>query len=626
MLQAIRSKAGSFVVKLLFFLLIVTFGIWGIGDVLLRRNTDTTVATVGGTSIRADEVQTAVRQELDRFRQLFGGSVDIQQAKALGIVDGVVQRIVTTHLVEHEADRLHLLIGDQAVANAIFANPTFQGPGGTFDRARYNAILSQNRLSEPQYEAMVRRDLERGFLTDAVTAGAAPPPLLVSTLYRTRNEKRTADGVLIKLDSVGDIPKPTDDDLAQYYEQHQEAFRVPEYRGFTLLSMTPDDLADTIEVPEAKLREEYQNRLDEFRTPERRQVEQIFVTDEDKAKQAEAALQQGKDFAEVATEVAGQDEAATKLGWVKRDDLPPELADAVFGIEQGKTSEPVHDALGWHVMRVTAIEPGTTQSFDEVKDKVKAAVAHDQAADELYKVSNEVDDALAGGASLEDVAQKFKAKLTKLDAVDPSGRDPEGKPVQIPVAQREVLRTAFDTESGQTSRLQETKDGAFYVVRVDKVDPTHVKPLADVKDKAEQLWTHDQRSAAAEKQAQDLAAEVGPDRPLEAIAKEKGLQIVPVGPVGRNGAAQANLPPVLVSRLFEAKQGAAVVGGNNDGFYVAQLKSIDQPDPEADSAGVEQLKQQLAGGVHGDVLAEYTEGLRRRFPVEIRQDEISRLF
>jgi peptidyl-prolyl cis-trans isomerase D len=521
---------------------------------------------------------------------------------------------------------MHLLVGDQAVAGAIIGNPTFKGLNGSFDRATYNSILAQNRFSEPQYEAMVRRDLERSFLTDAVIAGAAPPPLLVETLYKTRNEKRTADGVLLKLDAAGDIPKPSDAELGEFYEQHQEAFRVPEYRGFAVLSMTADDIAPSIEVPEAKLREEYQNRLEEFGKPERRQVEQIFVPDEEKAKQVESELAAGKDFAGVAKEVAGQDAAATALGWVKRDELPPELGEAVYQLAEGKVSEPVHSALGWHVLRVTAIEPGSTRPFEEVKDKVKAEVAHEQAADELYKVSNEVDDALAGGASLEDVAAKFKAKLTKLEAVDPNGRDPEGKPVQVPVAQREVLRTAFDTEKGQASRLQETKDGAFYVVRVDKVEPTTVKPLAEVKDKAEQLWERDKRTQAVEKQAQELAAAVGPEKPLTAVAAEKNLQIVPVGPVGRNDAAKEGLPPALVARLFEAKQGDAVVGQAADGFYVAQLKTIDRPDPGADADGMAQLKQQLANGGHGDLLAEFNEGLRHRFPVDVREDEINRLF
>jgi peptidyl-prolyl cis-trans isomerase D len=119
MLQAIRSKAGSFIVKLLFFLLIITFGVWGIGDVLLRGNTDTTVATVGSTKIRADEIQNAVRQELDRFRQLFGGAIDIQQAKALGVVDGVLQQIIGRDLLDLEARRLGLVVSDEAVEQPL---------------------------------------------------------------------------------------------------------------------------------------------------------------------------------------------------------------------------------------------------------------------------------------------------------------------------------------------------------------------------------------------------------------------------------------------------------------------------------------------------------------------------
>ena len=46
MLQAIRSRAGSYVVKILFALLILTFGIWGIGDIFRNRGSDTVVATV----------------------------------------------------------------------------------------------------------------------------------------------------------------------------------------------------------------------------------------------------------------------------------------------------------------------------------------------------------------------------------------------------------------------------------------------------------------------------------------------------------------------------------------------------------------------------------------------------
>ena len=72
MLQAIRSKAGSFVVKALFVVLILTFGIWGIGDIFRNRPTDTTVATVGDQSIDAEGLQTAVQPALERLSARLG--------------------------------------------------------------------------------------------------------------------------------------------------------------------------------------------------------------------------------------------------------------------------------------------------------------------------------------------------------------------------------------------------------------------------------------------------------------------------------------------------------------------------------------------------------------------------
>ena len=86
MLQAIRSRAGSFIVKLLFGLLILTFGIWGIGDIFRNRPTsDTVIATVGDKSIRAEDLQEAVRREIDRLSAQFRGAIDVQQAKSSGL-------------------------------------------------------------------------------------------------------------------------------------------------------------------------------------------------------------------------------------------------------------------------------------------------------------------------------------------------------------------------------------------------------------------------------------------------------------------------------------------------------------------------------------------------------------
>ena len=172
MLQAIRSKAGSLVVKVLFGLLILTFGIWGIGDIFRNRTTDTVIATVGDQSIRAEDLQEAVRRELERLRARFGGAIDIQQAKKLGIIDDVLDELIDRSLLDQEAARLRLAVSDEVIRKDIIDNPRFKTPDGNFDRGLFDAMLAQNHFSEDQFVTLVRRDIPRNDLRQAVAQGA----------------------------------------------------------------------------------------------------------------------------------------------------------------------------------------------------------------------------------------------------------------------------------------------------------------------------------------------------------------------------------------------------------------------------------------------------------------------
>ena len=173
MLQAIRSRAGSFVVKALFALLILTFGVWGIGDIFRNRGRPIRWSPRSATtSIRAEELQTAVRRALEQLSVRFGSAIDLQQAKQLGLVDQTLTQLVDRSLIDQEAARLQLDISDDLIRNVITGNPNFRGTDGRFDRALFNAVLAANRLTEEQYVALLRHDIPRNDLMQAVTAGA----------------------------------------------------------------------------------------------------------------------------------------------------------------------------------------------------------------------------------------------------------------------------------------------------------------------------------------------------------------------------------------------------------------------------------------------------------------------
>jgi peptidyl-prolyl cis-trans isomerase D len=625
MLQAIRSKAGSFVVKLLFGLLILTFGVWGIGDIFRNRGSDTVVATVGDHSIRADELQTALRRALEQLSARFGSAIDLQQAKQLGLVDQTLGQLIDRSLIDQEVARLKLDVSEDVIRSVITANPSFKGSDGQFDRGLFSAALAANNLTEEQYVALLRHDIPSSDLIHAITGGAAVPQSVVDLLHQYQNEKRTADIVALPSASVADVGQPGEQQLKSFYDGHPDLFRAPEYRTFTLASLGPSDLAKDIEIPEAKLKEEYDQRRDELQIPERRQVEQILAPSEEKAKEAEAALAAGKDWKEVATTIAGQDPDTIDLGLLRRDEMPGALADVAFELPLDKPSQPVKTPLGWHILRVVKMEPPVAQTFEQAKPKLEADLANQEAADRIYKIANNVDDALAGGATLSDAAAKFGLKLTTVAAVDVAGHDPADKPVELPISPHDVLKTAFATNEGQTSRVTETSDNGIFVLRTDKVIPSHVKPLDEVKEKAVADWQADKRREMVSEQAKELAAAVTSETRLAAVAAEKGLKATTSQPFTRTPGRDEGLPPPLIGKLFAAKLGEVVTASDANGSYIAQLDGVQRPEnpPQTATAG---LSRQLDAAQQADLAEEFTQALRARFPVEIHRDVLDRLF
>ncbi|HEV2263351.1 MAG TPA: peptidyl-prolyl cis-trans isomerase [Stellaceae bacterium] len=623
MLQAIRSKATSLVVKILFAVLIVTFGLWGIGDIFRNRSVDTSVATVAGEHIQAAQLQQAVHADIDRLRRASGGaSLSIDQAKQLGVVDAALNRLIESAVLAHETDRLNIRVGSEAVRKTIVDNPAFRGSNGQFDRNVYNQILAANRLNDAQYEQLLRSDLERDELTISLTEGVRPPQELADAIYRAEAERRVADVVMLPLSAAPAAPKPSEQDLATFYKAHPDAFRTPERRNFTLATLTIDDVAAGINVPDDKLKDAYQARLDEFHTPETRQLQQMLLPDKTKADAAEAQLAAGKPFATVAKAVAGADANTLDLGWMRRQDLPQPLADAAFTAKQGAVTAPVQTSFGWHIVRVNAIKSEQTQSFDEVKAKLRQEVARDMAGDRIAQLANHIDDALAGGGAFEAVAKQFGMKTATVAGIDAQGNLADGKAVSLLQPKAKVLQAAFSTAPGQSSALDDLGDNGYFLVHVDKATPSGVPPLDQVHDRVATLWQAEQRSEALAALAKQIADEVNAGQSLKAIAAKRKLVVSSTGPVMRSGGSKVS--PALTGPLFGLKPNAAAFAPAGDGYAVAQLTAIQKANPATDKATVDALAHRLAQQMQTEFLGEFSQALRARYPVEINQTNLQR--
>ncbi len=271
-------------------------------------------------------------------------------------------------------------------------------------------------------------------------------------------------------------------------------------------------------------------------------------------------------------------------------------------------SQPIQSSFGWHILRVTKIVPATTQTFEQAKPALTAALAKEAALDKLDKIGNQADDALAGGANITDIATKYGFKVTKIDATDMSGRDPAGKPITLTIATADVVKTAFQTEQGDAGRVIDSEDGTLYAVHDDNITAPRVKPLSEVKDQAVSAWQAEQKRDALSKEAKDLAAAVTPDKPLKTVAAEKKLTVTTSPPLTRRPQPNGTVPPALVAKLFAAKQGATVALDDDSGAYVAQLGEIKDPGAPHEAQAAP-LATQLAQAMRLDFADEFPAAL-----------------
>lgn len=621
----LKVVVARIVVGVMFSMLIVSFAIWGIGPIFQSGGRLRMVASVGPVRITPQEFQDQYRRELRQLQTALQTQLDAQRARDLGIPDRVLQNMVGRILFSLAARDAGVAVSDDVVRQAIMDNPSFKDAQGKFDRALFNNLLFNAGFTEDRFVGLMRDDLARAQVTDAIAAGAVVPAELVDGLYRYRNERRVADTITVPAASIKELAQPTEADLEAYHKAHAEAFTAPEYRAITAIEIRASDLANRMKVSDDQIKDEYEAHAGEFKVPERRALRQILVSDEATAKRAEAMLGEGQSFDKVAQTVTGK--APIDLGTLTEAELPSQdLAKSAFELKEGGFTAAVPTPLGWHIIQVTKITPGGTKTLAEVKDNLSHQIALREAGEAVFDLSNKLQDELGGGASLEDAAQKLDLKVIKIAEIDNQGNGPDGKPVANLPPGPKFLGTAFATESGRESDLVEDGSGGYFILRVDKVVPSAVKPLAEVRDQVLAGWRQEESLKEAGKIAAALVEEAKAGKPLADLAKEGGYAFATTQPFTRSGeGGGSTLSPELVAALFAAKPGDVVSVSASQTAVIAKLAEVKPAEAKADDATVQKLRDQLRGGVGADLLNGFAAALRGRYPVEINADVIDSL-
>lgn len=623
MLQTLRSTAGSWVVKILFLLLILSFGVWGIGDVTSGW-TSRNAVEVGDVAIPPEQLSTEFRREVNRLRQVFGPQFTDAQAIQLGLVDQTVRQVVQRALLTQAAADIGLRVGDEAVVEQVRNVPAFQNQFGQFDPDVMRYVLRQNGFTEQSFVDQIRGDVARSQLVGAVGSGATAPEALASALFLYRGERRIADVINVPASALPEPAAPDDAALTAYHEQNSTRYTAPEFRTLMVATLSAEDLTDGISVSDEELQEAYEARSYEFITPEKRDLVQVVAADEETARRIIEATAGGQTLEDAAA-AAGLE--TVELPETTREGLTEELVEPVFAAEVGAIGGPVESPFGWHVFTVRSVAPGGEQTLEQVREQLTADVRREKAIDQLFEVANTMDDRLASGATLPEAAEAVGANVVRLQGVDAQGRTKDGVQAEGPANLPQVLERAFTLQSGETSNLVESGESSYFAIQVENVEPPALRPLGEVRDQVIADWKAERRNEAAAAKAEELATRLreGAD-PADLAAELPGATYVRTEPLTREGQLTGPIAPALREKLFELGTGEVAAVPTAEGQSVARLVEIVPADPVLGAAQVAQLRTAAKDAIADDIITQYLTGLRGRYDVQENRAVIDSLF
>ena len=627
MLTTLRNSSKNtilkFVLGALLTILIISFAMWGTEDLVGVSKRQNTVASVGKLDISAQEFYSLYSRQTEEIRKLLGSSLDIKKSREFGYVDRALSSLINRALFNNEAIELGLSVSDRNVRDKILRDDAFKDDLGQFSELLFRQLISESGYSEDSYVEGTRQDLAREQMVETIRSSLIIPKIIQDSLGEYNLQERSVDYFVIDSQKQK-IESLNIDLLKEYYKKNKENFMSEERRSSQTLQLDAKKYADklTVTIDEVKLL--FEERKELLKEPEQRYIQQILVDDKNKADQIFKKLK-NENFVKVAMDSAKLSEDDIDLGWNTRSELPEEIVENVFKIKVNQYSKPLESTFGWHIVKVLEIKEKKETKFEEVQDKFKSEILLDKGKEAVYDLQDELEDLLASGSTFEEISKTLDVKLITSNKIDRSGKNIEGK-INADYQDERILRTVFNQKLNEEGNIINIdKDEGLAISLVTEIIEPQQLNFEDSKKLVQEELKAKLQFEKAMKKAENIKERVKNGEKFEEIANKNNFEIKGVKPFSRILPDSSQLPIPLISKIFDSKIGDINIEqrGTNE-IVVAKTAEI-LNNLSSDEKEIKELSKKIKDDLTIDLLAQFSEALRKKYKITINDDVINQL-
>ncbi len=624
MLEAIRKSAESWGVKILFGIIIIVFVFWGVGS--LQGNRTQVVAMVNDRPILIGNFSQSVSRAMEQFRQQ-NPTVTPEDITALGFKEQVLWQLITDELLIEEAERMRIAASPAEIAAQIRSFPAFSTEQG-FDKERYRDILASQGMTPTQFEQQIRSSIVQSKLRYYATLPAQVNEAQARDLFSYAWEQRSIDYLLIKADSFSETVEASEEDITAFYEENKERFRQPVRLQLAYLAFTPEALSGQVQVSDAEIKAYYDANIAAYSEDKKVRASHIYIgVNDDAPADVEAAAKakieelmeqarQGASFAELAKEHS-QDPSAEQggdLGWISRGEMVEPFEEAVYSTQPGEISGPVRSPFGWHAVLVQEVREARQKPLEEVQDDIRQLLARDKAADILTDLLDQGLEQVITGDSLATVATGLGLQLEKTDLLT------REQGAALLGFSGQALENLFAMQAGEVTDMPLATSKGYIIAEITDRRPAEYEPLDSVRQSVIESVRRDKALELAHAKAEEQLAAIAKDGLTEELRGDlKSSDLFD----RRGMVPELGMNPELTQAVFSARpdQWLDKPFAIGDGYALARLKALEQPDEERWNTEKSDWLGFLQQGVRNELYQAYVENLKEKARIEVVSPE-----
>lgn len=634
MLRILREHATSWMLRGILVLVAVTFISWG-GYSLVRQKKETYAAKVNDAVIDLKDYQEAYQNTIKQYRDFLGPNFSEKAIAELRLKEKVLDNLIERALILQEATRLGVTVSDEELKQSIESIPAFQF-NGQFDPRAYERALRLNRLTSADFERIQRESLMGSKLVGLIrqSGGKVSEDEILLT-YLFENEPTNLAFIKVSPESYRGQVETNDIEMKDYYQKHQEEFRVPTSVQIQYLAFRPGDFEGRVQASPEDIKRYYDTNKERFRTPKRVKAREILIKAgpqdpqdkaDEKRKKAEEILEKAKktkDFASLAKQFSESPTAAKggDVGWLQRGGVEEAAEGTLLSLKPGEVSGVVRTRQGFQIYRADEVAEERERPLEEVKDQIIQALRKEKAKTMASRQSEDAFYSLFRSRDLEGYAKEHNVPIRTTgffkegDELPDIGREPS------------FSSSAFSLKPGEMSAVVSAPPNFYLLKLVDKKD-SRIPSLDEVRDQVRRKVLAQRTDEWARKTAEELLKEAQGGKDLKVLAREKGLPVDETGFVTRAAGMIPKVGPAGefmkdLSSLNEKQPVPKEVLKTKDGYFVMKLVGAQPADQAKFPTVKKDLERRLLLQKQESFFQSWLQQLKDKSSIERNKDLVS---